>query len=114
MGRPSCSAMAVNTPVPTFSNAAGSERAAWSELRLLSSPVEAEDSLRVGGAGSRGGGTGGAAYISRKAISVGAGRRSHSDRKSTRPELQSQSNLVCRLLLEKKKNCDISICSRVK
>src|SRR2546430_12361557 len=25
------------------------------------------------------------------------------DRKSTRPELQSQSNLVCRLLLEKKK-----------
>src|SRR2546427_7540885 len=26
------------------------------------------------------------------------------DRKSTRPELQSQSNLVCRLLLEKKKN----------
>src|SRR2546430_13040718 len=27
----------------------------------------------------------------------------HLDRKSTRPELQSQSNLVCRLLLEKKK-----------
>src|SRR5688572_7749415 len=26
------------------------------------------------------------------------------DRKSTRSELQSQSNLVCRLLLEKKKN----------
>src|SRR5688572_31043017 len=30
-------------------------------------------------------------------------RRDRQDRKSTRPELQSQSNLVCRLLLEKKK-----------
>src|SRR2546427_9957685 len=29
------------------------------------------------------------------------------DRKSTRPELQSQSNLVCRLLLEKKKKHQI-------
>src|SRR2546430_7290651 len=28
----------------------------------------------------------------------------HQDRKSTTSELQSQSNLVCRLLLEKKKN----------
>src|SRR3712207_7993542 len=30
--------------------------------------------------------------------------RSRSDRKSTRPELQSRQYLVCRLLLEKKKN----------
>src|SRR3712207_6960823 len=28
----------------------------------------------------------------------------HEDRKSTRPELQSRQYLVCRLLLEKKKN----------
>src|SRR3712207_7139637 len=32
-----------------------------------------------------------------------------SDRKSTRPELQSRQYLVCRLLLEKKKTCRLRL-----
>src|SRR3712207_7509925 len=35
------------------------------------------------------------------------------DRKSTRPELQSRQYLVCRLLLEKKKNCRLSLLSHL-
>src|SRR5216683_7017659 len=36
------------------------------------------------------------------------------DRKSTRPELQSRSDLVCRLLLEKKKKTDLVITKTTK
>src|ERR1039457_5049398 len=35
--------------------------------------------------------------------------RHRPERKSTRPELQSPCNLVCRLLLEKKKNTDVEL-----
>src|SRR3712207_8290951 len=74
-----------------------SDPAVATALRITFDGVEVQRDLLVGvGGGRRGRGAVG-----------GVGRDDGlepEDRKSTRPELQSRQYLVCRLLLEKKKN----------